>query len=265
MSFCGVQKVKIRSKSLTTGREKGYNKTDKLARPTNKYTTEGERLFMKKSWRRLALVLAAALVFCFALTGCEPAAAGTWNIDLEGNEVDETAYKKNSDGGWTITRKYVVDEAAVAANNRAIAAQEVTIDDMDTVLSVSRVYAVSKLAIEEMVNTLPSYGDTGAVKYITFTFTYSGYGNGDSWESVVIKYSDTSGKAISAKYDGSGSFVSGTNDSSTLNPILGAILSQAVGSGDAFETALTNLAKTAYYYGDNLAMDTWAERQNLTD
>lgn len=221
---------------------------------------------MKSSLKRLALVLAAAMLLCFALTGCEGGAVGGLDTDLEGNEVASTTYKK-SGSSWIITREYVVDPVVVGANGRALAAQEVTVNSNDTVTKVSRVYKMSKPALSdlasgnELLNSLSDlvFTDNEEIKHITFTFTYS-----NSFATAVqVVYYDDSNKKVTVKYDGNFDVTSGTSDKTVMYPVMSLLLNQTIGNSVEFKEGFTTLAYNVYCYGDNLAYDTWAERQNL--
>lgn len=218
---------------------------------------------MRSSLKRLSLILAAVAVFCIFLTGCEGASLGHIDVDWTGSQIaGPDTFKKNSDGGWTITREYTVNRAAVSANGWGLAAQEVTIDEMDVVTKVSQVYAVSKLRFDDDGLSALSglvFDDTADIKYMTFTFQYR---NGIC-TAAQIGYTNENGTKVTVKYDGFFTCIAGGEDASVLHPAVGAILNQTIGNSTEFEEAFFTLSKNGYTAGEQLEDDTWAERQNI--
>lgn len=213
---------------------------------------------MKWTLKYLALALAAVLC-CFVMTGCEASGGANWNIDLEGNEVQNTSWKKNSDVGWTITRTYTVNDAAVNANGRALVSQEVKTGDGDYVTQVSRLYVVSEEAMENaLTNSLGLPADTNTERYIIVTFHY-GVSNRDGMDSAEIVYRNADKNIVTIQYDGSLSVTSGDPDNSIIHKALGAILNSAV-DGSSFQSSMRELSRSAYDLADDLCIETQIDR-----
>lgn len=213
---------------------------------------------MKRTIKRLALALAAVLL-CFLMAGCSETGSIDWNTDLEGNEVASTSWKKNSDGGYIITRKYTVNDAAVNANGRALVSQEVTTGAGDLVTQVSRLYVVSKEAMENtLTNSLSLLTDTNTECYVIVTFHY-GFPSRDGMDSAEIVYRNADRATVTIQYDGSLAVTDGEPDNTIIHGALSAIVTYAV-NDSSFQSAMKELSRNAYDYADDLCIETQIDR-----
>lgn len=139
---------------------------------------------MKSKWKRLACVLTAAVLLCFAATGC--GGGGTGGGGGASSDVISTAStteKAISGDENALVKTYGVTKTDVAANGYAVVADEIIEDSFGIkqvvrTVAVSREAAVSVMASENALESLlaEQLPPDANIIYVTFMFTYDDQG-----------------------------------------------------------------------------------------
>lgn len=216
---------------------------------------------MKSKQKRLALILAAAMLFCTVLTACSGGGSVTPNPTPApgGTEPDYTVDKENqkitaTDGSWVIelTEDESGNEVVVKTNNvsltnqnYAVTSDSITTDETDGTITIVRKIAVPRSALEELeplTNALVmmALGDAEMVE-VTFTFTYTSEG---TLVSVKVEYEE-----CALEYNDAFELVEG--DAGDLSSVWEVILQNAV-TEDAVKEFIEAQNIDAYKSGRNI-------------
>lgn len=137
---------------------------------------------MKSKWKRLACVLTAAVLLCFAATGCfGGGGGGTGGGGGASSDVISTASeaeKATAVDEVAFLKTYDVTRADVKSNGYAVVQDRIIEDGNGGIDQIERTVAVSTEALEEADSSLVSalaeevFDDDEEIVYVTFTFTY---------------------------------------------------------------------------------------------
>jgi hypothetical protein len=238
--------------------------------------------------RRLALLLAAALMLCVGLAGCE---SGGW-VDYSTSGEHESGYatykwdQNETTGVWTVTRTYEsshIDDRELEANGGYYLMEEQLILDSEGKYTAEawQTYEIDRHIVDNLVssevNSLVRWEDDSAVWFVTVGFTYDDDGyptsatilynkrqsdaDTDLGESRKIVFTlDEPEDEITYK---SGSYTTSTSDKKTLlsdeDMLVSALektILKGVTSNVTFKKNIFALADKAYEDADTLWNET---------